>query len=112
MVAQQRLNKKVAAKREYGCRLSKQGIILTSTTLSFPLFYSYVCPRCHNAQVVTGKSRTWFELCWIPLIPFKSKHIFICGICQWQAPQDGQFQPQVAGQPGYAHPPQGMMKPQ
>jgi hypothetical protein len=73
---------------------------------------SHVCPRCHNAQVVTGKSRTWFEICWIPLIPFKSKHIYICGICQWQAPQDGQYQPPVAGHPGYAQPPQGMMKPQ
>ncbi|PWN93520.1 hypothetical protein FA10DRAFT_264159 [Acaromyces ingoldii] len=74
----------------------------------------HVCPRCHNAQVVTGKSRTWFELCWIPLIPFKTKHIYICGICQWQAPQDGSYQPPVAGggggyqpqQPGYG-PPQG-----
>lgn len=28
----------------------------------------YVCPRCHNAQVVQAKSRTWFELCWIPLV--------------------------------------------
>ncbi|WFC94911.1 E2 ubiquitin-conjugating enzyme [Malassezia brasiliensis] len=28
----------------------------------------YVCPRCHNAQVVEAKSRTWFELCWIPLL--------------------------------------------
>ena len=28
----------------------------------------YVCPRCHNAQVVEAKSRTWFELCWIPLV--------------------------------------------
>ncbi|PWN37864.1 uncharacterized protein FA14DRAFT_114134, partial [Meira miltonrushii] len=65
---------------------------------------AHVCPRCHNAQVVTGKSRTWFEVCWIPLIPFKAKHIYICGICQWQAPQDGQYQPQVAGQPGYAQP--------
>ena len=28
----------------------------------------YVCPRCHNAQVVEAKQRTWFELCWIPLV--------------------------------------------
>jgi hypothetical protein len=23
-----------------------------------------------------------FELFWIPLVPFKSKHIWICGICR------------------------------
>jgi len=28
----------------------------------------YVCPRCNNAQVVEAKSRTWFELCWVPLV--------------------------------------------
>ncbi|KOS15285.1 transcription initiation factor bdp1 subunit [Malassezia pachydermatis] len=57
----------------------------------------YVCPRCHNAQVVEAKSRTWFELCWIPLIPFSSKHIWLCGICQWQMPRGGGYQPQPAG---------------
>ncbi|KIS67721.1 uncharacterized protein UMAG_11133 [Mycosarcoma maydis] len=56
-----------------------------------------ICPRCQNAQVVQAKARTWFELCWIPLIPMKSKHIYFCNICQWQADQDGGFQPQVAG---------------
>ncbi|UZJ52779.1 hypothetical protein CBS101457_002099 [Exobasidium rhododendri] len=41
-------------------------------------------------------------------IPFKSKHIYICGICQWQAPTDGQFQPPVAGGgPGYQNNPMG-----
>lgn len=68
---------------------------------------AHVCPRCHNAQVVPAKSRTWFEVCWIPLIPLKSKHIFYCNICQWKADQDGQFQPQVAqGGPGYQNQPQ------
>lgn len=56
-----------------------------------------VCPRCQNAQVVQAKSRTWFELCWIPLIPMKSNHIYYCNICQWQAAQDGGYQPQLAG---------------
>ncbi|CAD6887858.1 unnamed protein product [Tilletia caries] len=63
----------------------------------------HVCPRCHNGAVVKAKSRMWFELCCIPLIPIKTKHIYVCGICQWQAPQDGGFQPAPAG--GYAgHP--------
>lgn len=34
----------------------------------------YVCPRCHNAQVVEAKSRTWFEICWIPLVRTKLLH--------------------------------------
>ncbi|EST08998.1 hypothetical protein PSEUBRA_001326 [Kalmanozyma brasiliensis GHG001] len=69
-----------------------------------------VCPRCQNAQVVQAKARTWFELCWIPLIPMKSKHIYYCNICQWQAAQDGGFQPQVAGGGFGGH--QGHQQPQ
>ncbi|PWY98730.1 hypothetical protein BCV70DRAFT_149571, partial [Testicularia cyperi] len=66
---------------------------------------AHVCPRCHNAQVVPAKAKTWFELCWIPLIPMKSKHIFYCNICQWQAPQDGGYQPPPAqGGFGYQQP--------
>ena len=29
-------------------------------------------------------------------IPFKSSHIWLCGICQWQMPRDG-YQPMPAG---------------
>ncbi|BGP20847.1 hypothetical protein JCM10213_008117 [Rhodosporidiobolus nylandii] len=43
------------------------------------------CPRCHNRLVAAFKRRTWFELYWIPLIPFKAKHVFICTVCQWTA---------------------------
>ncbi|GAA6035450.1 hypothetical protein JCM8097_000261 [Rhodosporidiobolus ruineniae] len=43
------------------------------------------CPRCHNNSVLPFKRRTWFELYWIPLIPFKAKHLLICTICQWTA---------------------------
>ncbi|KAL9935235.1 hypothetical protein V8E36_005583 [Tilletia maclaganii] len=57
----------------------------------------HVCPRCHNGAVVRAKSRTWFELCFIPLVPLKSKHIWICSICQWQTAQDSGFQPAPAG---------------
>jgi hypothetical protein len=28
-----------------------------------------------------------FELFWIPLVPFKKSHIWICGICRKQTPQ-------------------------
>ncbi|GAA5890467.1 hypothetical protein JCM6882_002931 [Rhodosporidiobolus microsporus] len=43
------------------------------------------CPRCRNVSVVPFRRRTWFELYWIPLIPFKVKHLLICTICQWTA---------------------------
>ncbi|PWN30968.1 hypothetical protein BDZ90DRAFT_29934 [Jaminaea rosea] len=48
----------------------------------------YLCPKCHNPQLVKARSRTWFELCWIPLIPMKKHAIYICGICQFRADQD------------------------
>ncbi|KIJ17248.1 hypothetical protein PAXINDRAFT_73279, partial [Paxillus involutus ATCC 200175] len=44
-----------------------------------------ICPRCHNASMLAAKSRTWFELCFVPLVPLGSKHIWMCGICQLQA---------------------------
>ncbi|KAF8078107.1 hypothetical protein FPV67DRAFT_1615358 [Lyophyllum atratum] len=44
-----------------------------------------ICPRCHNASVIAAKSTTWFELFWVPLIPFSKKHIWLCSICQWSA---------------------------
>ncbi|KDN51397.1 hypothetical protein K437DRAFT_254803 [Tilletiaria anomala UBC 951] len=64
----------------------------------------HICPKCHNAQVVRAKSRTWLEVCWIPLIPMKSREIFICGICQWQTDAHGQYQPAPAGAGGFGGP--------
>ncbi|PWN20413.1 hypothetical protein BCV69DRAFT_283291 [Microstroma glucosiphilum] len=75
---------------------------------------AYVCPRCHNASVVTCKSRKVFSVCFIPLIPMKAKHIYQCGICQWAVDQDSSYKPQRAGAPpgggqmmGGGYPPQG-----
>jgi ribosomal protein L37AE/L43A len=66
------------------------------------------CPRCHNASVIAAKKTTWFEFFFVPVIPFSSKHIWICGICQWKSPQGaGQFEPAIAG----AHPPGGYQQP-
>ncbi|RDB21172.1 hypothetical protein Hypma_011448 [Hypsizygus marmoreus] len=65
-----------------------------------------VCPRCSNASVFAAKSTTWFELFWVPLVPFSKKQIWFCNICQWQAPNaPGQFEPNVAGfaPPAYIH---------
>ncbi|AYO44620.1 hypothetical protein DNF11_3670 [Malassezia restricta CBS 7877] len=52
--------------------------------------------------VVEAKSRMWLELCWIPVIPCSSQHIWLCGICQWQIPRNGGYQPMPAG---YSMPP-------
>ncbi|WWC86431.1 uncharacterized protein L201_001308 [Kwoniella dendrophila CBS 6074] len=43
-----------------------------------------MCPRCNNAAVVGGSSRTWFEFFWVPLIPFSKSRIWVCSICQWE----------------------------
>ncbi|CAL1704342.1 unnamed protein product [Somion occarium] len=54
-----------------------------------------ICPRCHNASVTRAKSRTWFELCFVPLVPLSTKHIWICAICQWNIPIQPGWEPQV-----------------
>ena len=64
---------------------------------------AHVCPRCSNgssqfrslvtephsppaASVFAAKSKTWLECFFIPLVPLSSKHIWLCGICQWASP--------------------------
>ncbi|KAH9934815.1 uncharacterized protein B0H18DRAFT_869216, partial [Fomitopsis serialis] len=62
-----------------------------------------ICPRCNNVSVTSAKSRLWFELCWIPLIPMKSNHIWMCSICQWNIPLQSNWEPARPGgnfQPG------------
>ncbi|TCD61676.1 hypothetical protein EIP91_008098 [Steccherinum ochraceum] len=66
-----------------------------------------VCPRCHNASVISAKSRMWFELCFLPVIPMSSKRIWVCSICQWAVPiQPGGWEP-TAPQYGQGYPQQG-----
>ncbi|MBW0466641.1 hypothetical protein O181_006356 [Austropuccinia psidii MF-1] len=48
-----------------------------------------ICPHCHNAAVTSCKTRMWFEFCFVPLIPFKSKKVWMCRICRWQVINDG-----------------------
>lgn len=38
------------------------------------------------AAVCSAKSKEYFEICFVPLIPMSSKHIWLCSICQWQIP--------------------------
>ncbi|TEB35953.1 hypothetical protein FA13DRAFT_1727511 [Coprinellus micaceus] len=62
-----------------------------------------ICPRCNNAAVISAKSREWFEICFVPLIPMSSKHIWTCTICQWSVQnQPGAWEPAL---PGHAGPP-------
>ncbi|KAL1406002.1 hypothetical protein Q8F55_007685 [Vanrija albida] len=61
-----------------------------------------MCPKCNNAAVVGATSRTWFELFWIPLIPFTKKRIWICSICSWQMKQGDGPDPQPPGAYGPA----------
>ncbi|KAF9453288.1 hypothetical protein P691DRAFT_695369, partial [Macrolepiota fuliginosa MF-IS2] len=61
-----------------------------------------VCPNCHNGEpasfsaaegdpsnrskpvsITSGKKRTWFELCCVPIIPMSSSHVWMCSICNW-----------------------------
>ncbi|GJE90865.1 hypothetical protein PsYK624_070090 [Phanerochaete sordida] len=72
-----------------------------------------ICPRCNNAAVYPAKSRMWFELCFVPLVPMKSKRVWICPICQWQLPIQPGWQPPVVGeQQYYPQQQQAFMSPQ
>ncbi|KIK96736.1 hypothetical protein PAXRUDRAFT_825639 [Paxillus rubicundulus Ve08.2h10] len=51
-----------------------------------------------------AKSRTWFELCFVPLVPLRSKHIWMCGICQLQAQMQPGWEPPLAHPGGYQYP--------
>ncbi|TFL07702.1 hypothetical protein BDV98DRAFT_34534 [Pterulicium gracile] len=61
-----------------------------------------LCPRCSNATVISAKSRSWFELCCVPIIPYSSKHVWVCQTCQWQQ-EVGGMEPAIPQQ-GYMHP--------
>ncbi|KNZ75351.1 hypothetical protein J132_03561 [Termitomyces sp. J132] len=41
---------------------------------------------CFAVSVMAAKSTTWFELFWVPLIPFSRKHMWLCSICHWSLP--------------------------
>lgn len=42
------------------------------------------CPRCRNMSVIPAKKTTWFEFCWVPLIPVYRERLWVCHICPWQ----------------------------
>ncbi|WWC58790.1 uncharacterized protein I303_101334 [Kwoniella dejecticola CBS 10117] len=92
-------------------------MLLCSPYLCIPLIFGFptkfsqdadkqgrMCPRCNNAAVVGGNSRTWFEFFWIPLIPFSKSRIWLCTICQWEMKQGDGPDPQPPQQ-GWGRPP-------
>lgn len=58
-----------------------------------------ICPQCHNAAVTSCKTRMWFEFCFLPIIPFKSKKVWLCSICRWQAINDGNGPQAISSMP-------------
>ncbi|PLW23667.1 hypothetical protein PCANC_13667 [Puccinia coronata f. sp. avenae] len=55
------------------------------------------CPKCHNGSVYAANRRRWIEICFVPLLPFSSKQIWHCNICNWQVDlADNGFQPAIA----------------
>ena len=41
------------------------------------------CPRCNNDTYWRLlRSRTWFTLFFIPVIPYENKHFLLCEVCQ------------------------------
>ncbi|KJA18581.1 hypothetical protein HYPSUDRAFT_45128 [Hypholoma sublateritium FD-334 SS-4] len=74
-----------------------------------------ICPRCHNAAVTSTKSKEYFELCFVPLVPMSTQHLWRCAICQWAVPIQPGWEPQlvtnVPTQPGGYYPAQPGMQP-
>ncbi|TFK62184.1 hypothetical protein BDN72DRAFT_848928 [Pluteus cervinus] len=70
-----------------------------------------VCPNCHNASVIRAKTKDWFQICFVPVIPMSSQHIWLCHICQWKMKQQqGGWEPQVPNA-GPNYPPPGWVPP-
>jgi hypothetical protein len=43
----------------------------------------FYCPHCHNVAVEAIKQRSFFTLCWVPLIPLGWGKKLHCTICNW-----------------------------
>ncbi|KAH7341475.1 hypothetical protein B0J17DRAFT_568008, partial [Rhizoctonia solani] len=73
-----------------------------------------LCPRCNNGNapanivaVIGAKKRTWLEICFIPLVPMSSSHIWNCSICGWHVDQNQSngYAPPLPGPPPNAYNP-------
>ena len=51
------------------------------------LCFLHTRPNAERLGAITSaKSTEYFEICFVPLVPFSSKHIWLCRICNWSAP--------------------------
>jgi len=55
------------------------------TQPTFPTPNTLTCAYLPVA-VVSAKKKTYFELFCVPVFPISSKHVWVCGICQWRVP--------------------------
>ena len=40
------------------------------------------CPKCHNRTFYRYLNiKVWFTLFFLPVIPYKSRHLFVCEVC-------------------------------
>jgi hypothetical protein len=39
-----------------------------------------------TASVFSAKKTEWFTFFFVPILPFSSKHVWLCHICRWMAP--------------------------
>ncbi|KAI0721651.1 hypothetical protein C8T65DRAFT_565703 [Cerioporus squamosus] len=69
-----------------------------------------ICPRCHNVSTIRVKSRMWFELCFVPLIPMRKEHLWVCTVCQWSVPMQQGWEPALPGN-AWHHAAQGQWQP-
>jgi len=54
-----------------------------------PAFYND-CPNCKNRTFFHYIAiRVWFTLFFIPRIPYKSIHAYVCRVCSWGFPING-----------------------
>ncbi|KZV75774.1 hypothetical protein PENSPDRAFT_35820 [Peniophora sp. CONT] len=52
-----------------------------------------ICPRCNNAGVIQTRKRTWVTLCFVPIVPLKAGHHWLCGVCRWEVPLQPGWEP-------------------
>ncbi|KAH8829526.1 hypothetical protein DL96DRAFT_1059623 [Flagelloscypha sp. PMI_526] len=51
------------------------------------LVSSFCASESQKVSVIAAKKTTWFELFWIPIVPFSFKHIWVCPVCNWSHPK-------------------------
>lgn len=54
------------------------------TTKQIGIAFKYLCNHCHNEEFwILSKITTWFTLFFIPVIPYSTKYLLSCPVCQY-----------------------------